>query len=166
MHVGVLVIVAGFLWLGWWQLSRARSGNLLSYGYAIEWPVFAGFVVWIWIIEMRKALRATSPAARPADADPNPGPSAAPPPDPHPGVDLGQMVTIEDQSTTIRPRSTDERAGAGSRAAQATERRRRRQEAAYDDSDDPELRAYNHYLAWFNAHPHATPADYPGMERS
>ena len=29
--------------------------------------------------------------------------------------------------------------------------------------DDPELAAYNHYLAWFNANPHRTPADYPGM---
>ena len=38
----------------------------------------------------------------------------------------------------------------------------RRNEAAYDDRDDPELAAYNHYLAWFNAHPHATAADYPG----
>lgn len=137
MHVGVLVIVAGFLWLGWWQLSRARSGNLLSYGYAIEWPVFAGFVVWLWIVEMRKVLRA----------------------DPRPQLDdRGEKRVVEDQTTRIRPRSRDEGA--------AARRPRRRQEAAYDDSDDPELRAYNHYLAWLNANPHATPADYPGMERS
>lgn len=35
-------------------------------------------------------------------------------------------------------------------------------EAAYYDADDPELAAYNRYLAWLNAHPGARPADYPG----
>jgi hypothetical protein len=38
-----------------------------------------------------------------------------------------------------------------------------RREAAYDDSDDPALAAYNHYLAWLNEHPNATPAQYPGI---
>ncbi|HET6484452.1 MAG TPA: hypothetical protein VFG35_31035 [Actinoplanes sp.] len=28
--------------------------------------------------------------------------------------------------------------------------------------DDPELTAYNDYLAWLNAHPGARPSDYPG----
>src|SRR5262249_14783501 len=45
---------------------------------------------------------------------------------------------------------------------QPARRRRPRNEAAYDDSGDPQLAAYNHYLGWLNAHPHATPADYPG----
>jgi DNA-binding transcriptional regulator of glucitol operon len=122
VHAGVLVLVAGFLGLGWWQLNRAKSGNLLSYGYAVEWPVFAAFVIWVWIVEMRKATAdrgGTEEPATPVSA----APAKAPPPP----------------------------------------RRRARNEAAYDDSDDPELAAYNHYLAWFNANPHRTPADYPGM---
>ena len=42
-------------------------------------------------------------------------------------------------------------------------RSRMRNEAAYDDHDDPALAAYNHYLAWLNANPDRTPADYPGL---
>jgi DNA-binding transcriptional regulator of glucitol operon len=30
--------------------------------------------------------------------------------------------------------------------------------------DDPELAAYNDYLAWLNAHPGARPSDYPGQQ--
>ncbi|WP_422743475.1 hypothetical protein ACN27B_03530 [Micromonospora sp. WMMD754] len=67
-HVAMVVLVVGFLGLGWWQVTRAAQGNALSFGYAIEWPVFAGFVVFVWWREVRHALRAA------------PGPPAAPPP--------------------------------------------------------------------------------------
>jgi len=127
----VLVLVAAFLALGRWQLGRAADGNLLSYGYAIQWPAFAVFAVWVWIAEMRKALR-----SRAVD-----------------DVDLGLRTVIEDQTTVLSPRST-------------AEKPRPRVQAAYDDSDDPQLAAYNHYLSWLNAHPHATPADYPGPPAS
>ncbi|MCU7722942.1 hypothetical protein ODJ79_04375 [Actinoplanes sp. KI2] len=32
-------------------------------------------------------------------------------------------------------------------------------------ADDPELAAYNDYLAWLAAHPGARPADYPGYSK-
>ena len=121
IHAAVVVLVAAFGLLCWWQVTRAAAGNLLSFGYAIEWPAFAGFLIFVWIREMRKALR-SGPAA---------GAEAA-------GVPL--------EAATVRSKA---------RAA--------RREAAYDDSDDPALAAYNHYLAWLNEHPHATPADYPGL---
>jgi hypothetical protein len=56
-HAIAVVLVAGCLALGWWQLDRARGGNLLSYGYAVEWPVFALFVVFVWSREVRAELR-------------------------------------------------------------------------------------------------------------
>jgi DNA-binding transcriptional regulator of glucitol operon len=56
-HVLALVLVAGFLALGWWQFSRATGGNALSWGYTFEWPVFAAFVVFIWIREIQQERR-------------------------------------------------------------------------------------------------------------
>jgi hypothetical protein len=46
--------------------------------------------------------------------------------------------------------------------ASSVRRQQARNEAAYDDSGDAELAAYNRYLAWLNANPHASPAEYPG----
>ncbi|RAO19036.1 hypothetical protein GUI43_00710 [Micromonospora noduli] len=69
-HVAMVVLVVGFLGLGWWQISRATAGNSLSWGYAVEWPIFAGFVVYVWWREVklarRKAAEADAPAADPA----------------------------------------------------------------------------------------------------
>ena len=55
-HAALVLLVAGFLVLGWWQLGRARGGNALSFGYAIEWPVFALFVIFLWYREVRAEL--------------------------------------------------------------------------------------------------------------
>lgn len=78
VHLGVVVLVAAFLGLGWWQIGRARGGNALSFGYAIEWPFFAGFVIWVWVKEMRRVLRGTE-APPPVPADPPPPPEPARP---------------------------------------------------------------------------------------
>jgi DNA-binding transcriptional regulator of glucitol operon len=78
VHVAVLVIVVAFLRLGWWQVQRAADGNLLSYGYAVQWPVFAGFVVFVWIKEMRDARRqaeATPEPTPPRRRTPHTGPA-------------------------------------------------------------------------------------------
>jgi len=69
-HALAIVLVGGFLWLGWWQISRASAGNTLSWAYAFEWPIFAAFVVVIWFREVRYALRAGGdPEAEPATPD-------------------------------------------------------------------------------------------------
>ncbi|MEJ3744612.1 hypothetical protein WEI85_15120 [Actinomycetes bacterium KLBMP 9797] len=68
-HVLALALVAGFLAMGWWQIGRALSGNALSWAYAFEWPLFAGFVVFMWSREVRHTLRAGAPQS-PPDAPP------------------------------------------------------------------------------------------------
>ena len=42
------VVVPGCLALAWWQASRALSGNTLSWAYTFEWPVFAGYALYMW----------------------------------------------------------------------------------------------------------------------
>ena len=69
-HAVAIALITAFLALGWWQLGRAAAGNVLSYAYAVEWPVFAGFVAFVWYKEVRRAR-----AARTGDR-----PSTAPPP--------------------------------------------------------------------------------------
>ncbi|HEX8629652.1 MAG TPA: hypothetical protein VF755_15910, partial [Catenuloplanes sp.] len=73
-HAVVAGLVAGFLWLGWWQISRAAAGNTLSWAYAVQWPVFAGFVAFLWFREVQRTLRPGDEAP----PDPAPGARAAP----------------------------------------------------------------------------------------
>jgi hypothetical protein len=126
MHTLMIILVLGMLGLAGWQLSRAAGGNMLSWGYTVQWPVFAGFVVFVWAREVRRTLRG-EPAVAPAPPEPTP-------PAPVPAAAAAPVIT----------------------------RRTARSAAVTDDADDPQLAAYNRYLAWLSAHPHARPADYPG----
>ena len=48
LHVVILIVVPGFMALCLWQLSRALGGNTLSWAYVFEWPLFAGYAVYMW----------------------------------------------------------------------------------------------------------------------
>jgi DNA-binding transcriptional regulator of glucitol operon len=122
-HVLALVLVVAFLALGWWQFSRASGGNTLSWGYTFEWPVFAGFVVFLWFREVQQELRA---GRAPREEQP-------------------ETPQAEGTVTVRRPIRVP--AAAPAPAAE----------------EDPELAAYNDYLAWLAAHPGARPGDYPGQ---
>jgi DNA-binding transcriptional regulator of glucitol operon len=72
LHLAALVLMGVFLLAGWWQLVRARDGNLQSWAYVIEWPLFAVFVVAMWVRMVRDELHADErppghEAARPAE---------------------------------------------------------------------------------------------------
>jgi hypothetical protein len=48
MHVTLLILLVTFAWLTRWQLSRALGGNTLSWAYTFEWPLFAGYAIYVW----------------------------------------------------------------------------------------------------------------------
>ncbi|WP_020525943.1 hypothetical protein [Catelliglobosispora koreensis] len=97
-HAFVWLAVAVCLVLGWWQAGRAAEGNTLSWGYMFQWPLFAIFLIILWVKEIRNTLR----------RDDNPLPVEKP-------QKRGPIIT--------------------------------RQEAVPGDDDDPQLAAYNRYLA-------------------
>ena len=53
--IGVIIAASGCLALGWWQWSRfeSTSGTFQNLGYALQWPMFAGFCVYAY----RKFIR-------------------------------------------------------------------------------------------------------------
>ena len=56
-HALAAVLVVGMLWLGLWQYERATAGNALSWGYTLQWPLFAAFTACLWWREVRRRLR-------------------------------------------------------------------------------------------------------------
>ncbi|RSM71634.1 hypothetical protein DMB66_07245 [Actinoplanes sp. ATCC 53533] len=64
-HIVVCGLFLLFIRLGWWQLRSAMSGHVLSIGYALQWPVFAGFGVFVWVRAIRQhaAEQAATPSA-------------------------------------------------------------------------------------------------------
>ncbi|MGD0082720.1 MAG: hypothetical protein ABSD78_05915 [Acidimicrobiales bacterium] len=119
LHVALVLAVPSFLVLGFWQLSRALSGNLLSWAYVFEWPFFAGYATWMWW----KLLHEDQPVPR-AER------TAA-------GGDGGDGE-VETYDAAARP------------TAVAAGHAPRDDFDPYDESD-PELAAYNRYLAGLNA---------------
>ncbi len=146
-HLLTLVLVTGMLGLAVWQFHRAAGGNALSWGYTVQWPIFAGFVVLIWAREVRRVLRGeTAEATAPTTATTAGTATAA--------AGSGHL--------TGAAASSDPSPTAGQAGAPAGVRRPvvMRPAVTVDDDDDPEVAAYNRYLAWLNAHPEARPADY------
>ena len=60
LHSIAIVLIGVFMLAGWCQLSRAQGGNLQSWAYVIEWPMFAIFVVVMWVRMVRDELRGES----------------------------------------------------------------------------------------------------------
>ncbi len=106
LHCALALAVPAFLAMGFWQLHRALSGNLLSWAYTFEWPFFAGYATWMWWMLLH-------------DEDDVPAAS---------GV-AHSAADADAAATTGAPKD------------------------GYDpyDERDPELAAYNRYLAELNA---------------
>jgi DNA-binding transcriptional regulator of glucitol operon len=76
LHVVILLVVPAFMALCVWQLYRAVGGNSLSWAYVFEWPLFAGYAVYMWwrfVHEDPDSTPATdTTAGRPAPAPQEP----------------------------------------------------------------------------------------------
>lgn len=48
LHAVILVVVPAFMALCVWQINRALGGNTLSWAYVFEWPLFAGYAIYMW----------------------------------------------------------------------------------------------------------------------
>lgn len=90
-HAVALVLVVGFLALGWWQYTRAADGNSLSWGYMFQWPLFSAFVAFLWWREVRLGTR--GPAQ-------NPEQPAEPPRRPGAPVTVGRPIRVPARPTT------------------------------------------------------------------
>jgi DNA-binding transcriptional regulator of glucitol operon len=81
-HLLALTAAAVCVRLGWWQWQRAHApgGSLQNLGYALQWPVFACFVLAFWCRILRDELRPSRPRpARPTPALSQPTPAQQPP---------------------------------------------------------------------------------------
>ncbi len=125
LHAVILVVVPAFLALCAWQITRALGGNSLSWAYVFEWPIFAGYAVYMWWRFVHEAADDT-PGAASADARTRTeaGVPAAPGGDRgDAGGDSGGDAGDDDRTKAYRAQARDE------------------------DSQDAGLAAYNEYLA-------------------
>ena len=63
LTVLTVVLVLAFLGMCAWQVSRALSGNTLSWAYVFEWPLFAGYLIYMRGRLSRPGPTSRSPAA-------------------------------------------------------------------------------------------------------
>jgi hypothetical protein len=154
MHVTLLVLLPTFALLTNWQFRRAYDGNTLSWAYTFEWPLFAGYAIYVWwqlIHDDPVALTRRHEARRGPDGEPL-GPEE------EPGWALrggrrsrhqpGPVATATTTGATTRVGPlTDDRSSSGPGADDEPV------EVEDADEEDPELVEYNRYLAELNAGP-------------
>lgn len=139
-HLLVAAVAVTFLRLGWWQWEHARQGNTLSYGYALQWPLFAAFGVYFWIHVLRDRVTRAAPPVPPAEVDHDVPPAV--PPD-HRQATVGVVWSFRPD---LIPGVPDDSATPAV--------------ADRDNDRDHNLAAYNEMLAWLNADPRRRHADY------
>jgi len=62
-HAFAVFAAWGMLWLGDWQFHRAEGGNALSWAYTFEWPIFTIFGVVFWAKTIIDEYRSPGTAA-------------------------------------------------------------------------------------------------------
>ncbi len=127
-HAFAVFAAWGMLWLGDWQFQRAESGNALSWAYTFEWPIFVIFGVIFWAKTIIDEWRQPGGAAKHAQA-------------------LRAAGLAEDDDLALPAAA---HTAAAHTAAAHTAAAHTAAETEDDAADDPELAAYNAYLAKLN----------------
>ena len=70
IHVGLVLAEVICISAFGFELSRARSGNTLSWAYVFEWPILGVYAVYMWHRLLRDARGETKPVERSAEDDP------------------------------------------------------------------------------------------------
>ncbi|MGW0228868.1 hypothetical protein ACWDWO_11185 [Actinopolymorpha singaporensis] len=135
----VVLAVAAFLFLAWWQLGRfeSRTGDWQNFGYALQWPFFAVFAVYVWWRLLRESRRGSSERET-ANARPGPEVGARPDADRRTGDELTELPPLPPKRL-VRPDVTGVHSTAGSDVAGPSD--------GEDGTDEAALTAYNRYLA-------------------
>jgi hypothetical protein len=135
-HAFAVFAAWGMLWLGDWQFHRAEGGNALSWAYTFEWPIFTIFGVVFWAKTIIDEYRSPGGAATSGTATS--------------GV-ASTSAASSSTATTGIPAAGLAGLGGDSLPAGAHTAAMLDEEA----DDDPELAAYNAYLAKLHARPGA-----------
>lgn len=69
-HLAVLVVALVCLRLGWWQWDRSKElgGAAQNLAYALLWPVFGGYAIFVWVRLLMMEIRGER--ARESSGDP------------------------------------------------------------------------------------------------
>jgi hypothetical protein len=155
LHATVLVVVPGFLWLGWWQLHRALAGNELSWAYTVEWPFFSLYAIFMWWRLVHDVARdRAGPDNRSGDgtSDPETRTASARLPG---AAALSKVAQSKVAQSKVAQSKVAQSKTARARASGATT-------SAVADRDEQEMAAYNSYLASLHADVAAAPPP-PGI---
>jgi len=77
-HALLLVTLVALGRIGWWQWQTGqRDGDWQNYGYAVQWWLFAGFAVFLWVKLVLDELD-PSRVAEPPQEPPLPQPDRRP----------------------------------------------------------------------------------------
>ena len=140
-HAFAVFAAWGMLWLGDWQFHRAEGGNALSWAYTFEWPVFTIFGVVFWAKTIIDEYRSPGGSANSSTATISAANSSA------------AASSTPTGSAAISDTATGGILAAGLASAGGEALPARAHTAAMLDEeagDDPELAAYNAYLAKLN----------------
>jgi hypothetical protein len=78
LHVVAVAVFIALVELGRWQWHRGvQTHHFQNYSYGIEWWLFSGFAIFLWVKMMMDTL---DEAKAPQERDPLPEPVAAPVP--------------------------------------------------------------------------------------